>query len=248
MLKTVPDTFADLATALLIHYSFDLGGYNAVDLVNRWQTQYPIYWLHLAVIEALYQGRYKAFSVQQILVFWQRRGQATYHFNMEFERLICSKFPESLTASAAPALPPAKKNTTVEKAKNLQLPPARVGNGYQQSNTASMQLISREQKASLGAEVKQENRDNKNVPKPPNYREFASLATRQLASAVSQKQTSEVSPPPAPSPIPNKQTKLLPPAAIHPPIGQFTPEKSDRSESFTSKLKAMSGEQRQPLV
>ncbi|MBW4684244.1 MAG: hypothetical protein KME40_03930 [Komarekiella atlantica HA4396-MV6] len=247
MLKTVPDTFADLATALLIHYSFDLGGYNAVDLVNRWQTQYPIYWLHLAVIEALYQGRYKAVSVQQILVFWQRRGQATHHFNMEFERLICSKFPESLTASTAPALPPVPKKTSVET-KNLQLPPARVGNAYQQSNTAPMQLISREQKAALGAaETKQASRENQSIPKSPHSREVTSLATRQLASAVSHRQTSQESPPPTTSPIPPK-TKLLPPAAIHPPIGRFTPEKSDRSESFTSKLKAMYGEQRQPLV
>ncbi|NDJ23929.1 hypothetical protein GS682_20230 [Nostoc sp. B(2019)] len=248
MLKTVPDTFADLATALLIHYSFDLGGYNAVDLVNRWQTQYPIYWLHLAVIEALYQGRYKAVSVQQILVFWQRRGQATHHFNMEFERLICSKFPQSLTASTAPTLPPVPKNPTFEKAKNLQLPPARVGNGYQKSNAAPMQLRSREPKAALGeAETKPGSRENQSIPKPSHSREFASLATRQLASAVSQRQTSEGSPLPTLSPSP-PQTKLLPPAAIHPPIGQFTPEKSDRSESFTSKLKAMSGEQRQPLV
>ena len=87
-----------MAAALLVHYSFDLSGYSASELVNRWQSQYPIDWLHLAVIEALYQGRYKAISVQQILAFWQRRGQAIYHFNMEFERLICSKFPESLNS------------------------------------------------------------------------------------------------------------------------------------------------------
>ena len=33
--------------------------------------------------------------------------------------------------------------------------------------------------------------------------------------------------------------KLLPPARNHPPIEQFTPEKSDTSETFTSKLKAI---------
>jgi hypothetical protein len=91
-------TSADLAIALLIHYSFDLSGYQASELVNRWQQQYSDSWLHIAVIEALYQGRYKAISVQQILTLWQRRGQAVFHFNMEFERLICSKFPESLTS------------------------------------------------------------------------------------------------------------------------------------------------------
>jgi hypothetical protein len=56
MLTTLPDTSANLAIALLINYSFDLSGYSANELVERWQTQYPLNWLHLAVIEALYQG------------------------------------------------------------------------------------------------------------------------------------------------------------------------------------------------
>ncbi|MEH1873421.1 hypothetical protein [Nostoc sp.] len=249
MLTTLPDTSANLAIALLINYSFDLSGYTANELVERWQTQYPLNWLHLAVIEALYQGRYKAVSVQQILVFWQRRDQATYHFNMEFERMICSKFPQSLTSSPAPALPPAKKNPTVEKVTSPQLPPAKIRNGYQHSNTATLQLKSSEPKTSLSEEEgEQEDGDNKTVLKSPLSRKFASSGTLQLLSAVSQRQTSQESPPPSPSPIPHQgQPKLLPPAAIHAPIGQFTPEKSDRSESFTSKLKAMSGKQNPPI-
>ncbi|MEH2382595.1 MAG: hypothetical protein V7K27_27535 [Nostoc sp.] len=243
MLTTLPDTSANLAIALLINYSFDLSGYSANELVERWQTQYPLNWLHLAVIEALYQGRYKAVSVQQILVFWQRRDQATYHFNMEFERMICSKFPQRLTSFAAPALPPGQKNPTVEKVTSPQLPPAKIGNGYQQSNTATLQLKSSESKTSLSEEEgKQEDRDHKTVLKSPPSGKFTSSATLQL-SAVSQRQTSQESPPPSASPLHHKRAKLLPPAAIHAPIGQFTPEKSDRSESFTSKLKAMSGEQ-----
>jgi len=238
MLTTLPDTSANLAIALLINYSFDLSGYSANELVERWQMQYPLNWLHLAVIEALYQGRYKGVSVQQILVFWQRRDQATYHFNMEFERMICSKFPQSLTLFAAPALPPAQKNPTVEKVASPQLPPAKIHNGYQQSNTATLQLTSLSEE-----EGKQEDRDDKTVLKSPLSGKFASSATLQL-SAVSQRQTSQESPPPSPSPLHHKRAKLLPPAAIHAPIGQFTPEKSDRSESFTSKLKAMSGEQK----
>ena len=246
MLTTLPDTSANLAIALLINYSFDLSGYSANELVERWQTQYPLNWLHLAVIEALYQGRYKAVSVQQILVFWQRRDQATYHFNMEFERMICSKFPQSLTSSAAPVLPPAKKKPTVEQVTSPQLPPARIRNGYQHSsNTATLQLKSYEPKTPLSEEEgKQEDRDNKTVLKSPLSGKFTSSATLERLSAVSQRQTSQESP--APSPSPNhhqRQPKLLPPAPIHAPIGQFTPETSHRSDSFTSKLKAMSGEQ-----
>ncbi|MCC5647019.1 hypothetical protein LC607_29690 [Nostoc sp. CHAB 5824] len=249
MLTTLPDTSANLAIALLINYSFDLSGYTANELVERWQTQYPLNWLHLAVIEALYQGRYKAVSVQQILVFWQRRDQATYHFNMEFERMICNKFPQSLTSSPAPALPLAKKNPIVEKVTSPQLPPAKIRNGYQKSNTATLQLNSSEQKTSLGEEEgKEEARENKTVPKSHLSGKFASSAMLQLSSAVNQRQTSQESPPPSPSSNHRRQPKLLPPAPIHAPIGQFTPEKSDRSESFTSKLKAMSGEQNPPIV
>ncbi|MGV0103706.1 hypothetical protein NSTCB13_02331 [Nostoc sp. DSM 114160] len=195
MLTTLPDTSANLAIALLINYSFDLGGYSANELVERWQTQYPLNWLHLAVIEALYQGRYKAVSVQQILVFWQRRDQATYHFNMEFERMICSKFPQNLTSSTAPALPPAKKKPTVEQVTSPQLPPAKIRNGYQHSNTAILQLKSYQPKTSLSEEEgKQEDRDNKTVLKSPLPAKFTSSATLERLSAVSQKQTSQESP------------------------------------------------------
>ncbi|MEH2068186.1 MAG: hypothetical protein V7K47_08480 [Nostoc sp.] len=239
MLTPLPDTSANLAIALLIHYSFDLSGYTANELVERWQAEYPLNWLHLAVIEALYQGRYKAVSVQQILVFWQRREQATYHFNMEFERMICSKFPQSLTSSAAPALPPAKKNPTLEQVTKPQLPPGKVSNGHQKSSTTTLQLKGYEQKTSLGEEDKQEARENKSPLKLTPAGDSASLATLELPPAVSQRQNS----PESASPVSDQRPKLLPPAPIRPPIGQFTPEKSDRSESFTSKLKAMSGEQ-----
>lgn len=96
---TEPAKDAALAhvAALLTHYSFDLGGYTTDQLMNQWQSTYQANWLRLAVIEALYQGRYKAISVTQILAMWSRRGQPIYHFNHEFERLVCRKFPHNLT-------------------------------------------------------------------------------------------------------------------------------------------------------
>lgn len=90
------DTAAAAAVLLLANYSFDLGRYKASELVERWLNNYPANWIRLAVIEALYQGRYKAISVEQILSIWVRR-QPRYHFNHEFERLICSKLPQLLT-------------------------------------------------------------------------------------------------------------------------------------------------------
>lgn len=91
---------------LLIHYSFDLGGNNARQLVDRWQSTYSPTWIRWAVIEALYQGRYKAVSVEQILQLWQRRQQPRYHFNYEFERLVCNKFPRNLSQSSRAKFPP----------------------------------------------------------------------------------------------------------------------------------------------
>lgn len=244
MYTPVPDTSAELATALLIHYSFDLSGYSASELINRWQKHYPVHWLHLAVIEALYQGRYKAVSVQQILLLWQRRGQISYHFNMEFERMICSKFPESLTTSSTPLLPPAKKNTSFENI-NSQLStdtakpsPSHIYNGHNQKKNVPLQLVSAEEKPHLETETE-------------------SLAPSSGVSVLTANSAPDVESGLLPglnpkeslqinsllSPVAKKTTKLLPPPANHSPIGQFTPEKSDRTEPFTSKLKAISEEQ-----
>ncbi len=231
MLTPAPETSAELAAALLVHYSFDLSGYSASELVNRWQNQYPIDWLHLAVIEALYQGRYKGISVQQILAFWLRRGQATYHFNMEFERLICSKFPESLTALTAPVLPPVKKHIAFEKVTNSQsLPvtddpddpsPDQAGNGYVQNQTATLQLKNRAEQ-----EKRVENILASSTLSSVTTGEQQKLSSQEIKSLLQN----------------SPQQKLLASAANHPPIGQFTPETSDRGDSFTSKLKAISGD------
>lgn len=86
----------DLTIALLTYYSFDLGGRTAKDIMQRWLNDYPAQWIYLATIEALYQGRYKALSVDQILAIWQRKGEVSYHFNHEFERLVCGSFNQKM--------------------------------------------------------------------------------------------------------------------------------------------------------
>lgn len=93
-------------TDLLTCYSFDLDSYTAGHLVEEWLSQYSIVWVRLAIIEALYQGRYKAVSVQQILMLWQRRGQPIHHFNAEFERIVSSSIPRSLTPYETPPATP----------------------------------------------------------------------------------------------------------------------------------------------
>ena len=87
------------AANLLRFYSFDLGERTIADLLAQWQADHPEDWVRLAVIEALYQGRYKAVSVEQILAFWRRRGQPLHHFNHDFERLVCNKLPRNLSPS-----------------------------------------------------------------------------------------------------------------------------------------------------
>lgn len=74
--------------ALLIRYGFDLDGYEADQLATQWAHHYQVRWICSAVVEALYQGRYKAISVEQILLFWERRGEPICHFNRDFERII----------------------------------------------------------------------------------------------------------------------------------------------------------------
>jgi hypothetical protein len=81
----------DTVIAMLHHYSFDLGGYTTDDLARIWQKFEPS-WVRLAIVESLFQGRYKAVSVNQILTFWERKGEPHCRFNREFERLVCGDF------------------------------------------------------------------------------------------------------------------------------------------------------------
>jgi hypothetical protein len=74
--------------ALVSRYGFELKGVTLLELIEDWSASYSVYWIRLAIIEALYQGRYKTISVEQILRLWKRRGQPTFHFTRDFERLV----------------------------------------------------------------------------------------------------------------------------------------------------------------
>ncbi len=95
-----PDHAATVYAAnLLRYYGFELEHETIEQLLSQWLEQCSIDWVRLAIVESLYQGRYKAISVGQILALWQRRGQPLYHFNHEFERLVCDRFPRNLLSS-----------------------------------------------------------------------------------------------------------------------------------------------------
>lgn len=96
MTELAKPTDAEDIAKLLVHYSFDLNGYRPEQLIHHWFTLYPADWVRLAVIEALYQGRYKVVSVEQILAIWQRRQKPIPHFNGEFQRIVSSRLPKTL--------------------------------------------------------------------------------------------------------------------------------------------------------
>jgi hypothetical protein len=56
----------------LEHYGFELEGQPSQVWVERWSQLFPDLWIPAALLEALYQGRYKAASVEQLLRLWQR--------------------------------------------------------------------------------------------------------------------------------------------------------------------------------
>ncbi len=103
---------------LLTYYSFEPGELSPSELSDRWLSTYSADWVRLALIEAIYQGRYKPFSVDQLLAFWQRRGQPLYHFNHEFEQLVCSNFPQRLQM-----LPPQPRTVTRARKQKPSLVP-----------------------------------------------------------------------------------------------------------------------------
>lgn len=132
------DSARDAASVidLLTRYSFDLSGYTVDRLAEYWLQRYPSDWIRLAVVEALYQGRYKAVSVEQILNLWRRRGKPLHHFNRDFERIIAPQLTKGRTVPPevivpTPYVPPALElelNTLeldlleLDTLKNLELP------------------------------------------------------------------------------------------------------------------------------
>jgi hypothetical protein len=104
------------AKSLLEHYGFDLGEQTSGQLLDRWGNQCDPRWIRLALIESLHQGRYKAVSVEQILSLWSRRGQPSYHFDREFEALICNNQPQDL-ASISPRTDASEPSESGSKSK-----------------------------------------------------------------------------------------------------------------------------------
>ena len=113
---------AQQAAALIEGYRFELGSHDARQWVSLWLEFYRPVWIRDAVIEALYQGRYKSRSVKQILELWERRGQPIRHATKDFEAAVCREFGEvklvttlpqtTLEPASTPAHEPAKERAS----------------------------------------------------------------------------------------------------------------------------------------
>jgi hypothetical protein len=82
---------AESTFLLLSNYSFELPETNVADLVFLWLSLYPGKWVVAAIVEAIYQGRYKVESVSRILESWSARGYPVHHFDYDFADVVCKK-------------------------------------------------------------------------------------------------------------------------------------------------------------
>lgn len=96
--------------SLVQDYSFDVDAYAMDSVIADWLREFDLIWVSHAITEALYQGRYKIVSIDQILRLWQRRGHPIRHFNREFETIILGQslffYPESQKTEENRALLP----------------------------------------------------------------------------------------------------------------------------------------------
>lgn len=130
MRESINNLAVTQTAALLTCYGFELKGYPVPILIRKWLRHYQARWIRLAVVEALYQGRYKAISVEHILTLWQRRGQPNFHFSHEFEGLVCHNLPQAsdntnLLAKAFPENQVPISTFTPSPSETLPLPPTK---------------------------------------------------------------------------------------------------------------------------
>lgn len=88
---------------LLTHYGFESNGDSLSLIIDQWLNTYPNKWVLAAVVEALYQGRYKVNSVNRILNTWCSRGEALPNFDHDFADFFCKKIIRSLLAQSEAA-------------------------------------------------------------------------------------------------------------------------------------------------
>ncbi len=98
----------EFVTTAIEHYGLELDEQRVDTVVLTWFQTYDPAWVVKALVEALYRGRYKIKSVDNILRDWQRRGSPFYKFTPDYEREILQSLrlgtdsPVTLLPSAIP--------------------------------------------------------------------------------------------------------------------------------------------------
>lgn len=220
MTEQAKDAIAANVAELMARYSFDLEGYGLDRWIELWLRQYPMEWLPKAVIEALYQGRYKAVSVWQLLELWSRRGRPVQHFSREFERMISGRSLQLLFSEPTPRQALVSTSKPVLIAADVNGNQATSGNG----NLIKAEQFQRKREQILAASN-------------------ASAASGASLILPTQLHAARPSAQPSIQPFkPSHQFKLTLPgeirrASAHSPIQQFVP--TPESSEIHDKLKAI---------
>lgn len=129
----IPRVVAEVVP-LLVRYRYEPDETQAAMIAQGWAEQYPAEWVRPAVVETLYQARYKSISVAQVLNLWQRQGRPHPHYSGDFERLVSRASPERLRSplprvvsrSPLPLLPAAVTEPQYQRLRTLaQVQPVR---------------------------------------------------------------------------------------------------------------------------
>ncbi len=129
----IPRVVAEVVP-LLVRYRYEPDETQAAMIAQGWAAQYPAEWVRPAVVETLYQARYKSISVEQVLNLWQRQGRPHPHYSGDFERLVSrspserlgSTLPRVVSRSPLPLLPAAVTEPQYQRLRTLaQVQPVR---------------------------------------------------------------------------------------------------------------------------
>jgi hypothetical protein len=217
------------AEDLLRYYQFALEGRSVSQVLQQWAIDYPVEWIRLAIIEALYQGRYKAVSVDQILRIWQRRSQAQPRFDDDFAQLIRQRLPNSLggqtgeTTSAVSALA-----ADIQSSHHRRLP----ATANQLDDLTEFVQSRRSRSSAVDAVI---NHAEANVDRAANQ------AKQQLTQTAPDANPSDANPSGDNPSADNPPDDLPPSKAIH----QFTPKPPD--SDWLARLRSVSNPASNPL-
>lgn len=254
------------AESLLKHYSFDLGGRSVQELLSHWQTHYAPQWIRLAVIEALYQGRYKAISVDEILKIWRRRRHPTPHFSGEFERLVGDRFPRNLLSTEQrKALPRRLQpddsawmnlarqtlewNGEQSKARSNQLAPSSQKLSDSQTLSDSLdgsEALSNGLSDPVSDALPSNCSDNQNWDNPLTKNKLSENNPERASVLLSQSVNSSIAQSPVQTVVTDGDVFSSLDADLDLAIHQFVP--TDISPEFCNKLKAVANEHLSPLA